>query len=171
MYFETLSIRPIPERLLDPESKIYRAGMAPYTKGGCYLTQEGNDVTGTTVAWACIDIRSKDVFKVRGVADPQSRGPLVRTNLFRKEVGWKWVETPCDDLDVLISVETRGSHHYAVSAVFECPLTLTRYADKKTEPRLRPTTRGTVSLGPIFGLVSIRSRDPVPVYESVCVTP
>lgn len=168
-----VSIRPLPQRLLDPTGSGHAPGLWPqFVPGGIYLA-EGADWTGRRPAYGVVDVRepSARIFRARGEeAGAAGTGRVVRVNLFRREAGWRWTDAPegLDDLDVLVSVETGGEHHYCLRCEFEGGLTLSRFSEKRTEPRLRPTARGTVRLGLEAGWVAIRGR-PRPVWDVIVV--
>lgn len=173
---EFRSILPAPQRWLDPENKEYKPGMGDFARGGRYLDMPSKeDVTGQTVARAFIDVSGeKPVFKASSkVIEPSQKGRGVRTiktNLFKKSAGWKWVEREDDirEVQTLVSVEEGSKHHYTLKADFPNGVTLQRYENAPSEPRLRPTTHGQVVLGRVIGKISVRGREH-PVYDVITI--
>lgn len=141
------------------------------SSSGCYLSDAGENLTGTTVLGACIDVRTGKAHFLGGVsmAKPGGRqGFVIRTNLVRRAAGWRWVEGGRPDVETLVSLETRGGHHYCLYVEFKCPLTLAAFPEAKSEPRLRPTAQGTLSYGRQAGWIGMRGRMH-PVFETICV--
>ena len=108
------------------------------------------------------------------VSKKPSRNKIVRTNLFKKKAGWKWNKAPegfeknPDGQFPLVSVETGGKHFYSLQADFPEGVLLQRYAEKTSEPRLRPTTTGVVRKGKKVGEISVRGKVH-PVYDNLVV--
>lgn len=164
-----VSVFPKPQRMF-PES-------APVA-GGQYLnaaTKE--DMTGHKAAMASIGVElgGKPYFKAspESVEETGSPGPgsaIAKTNLFKQKAGWRWMQAPegHENTNTIVSVEHRGKHHYALNAHFPKGVDFTRYENAPSEPRLRPTTRGNVELGPQVGSISVRGKEH-PVYEHVIV--
>jgi hypothetical protein len=90
--------------------------------------------------------------------------------LFKQKAGWKWAQAPegHEATDTIVSVAHRGQHHYTLNAHFPKGVDLARYENSPTEPRLRPTTKGNVTLGPQVGSILVRGKEH-PVYEHVIV--
>ena len=84
---------------------------------------------------------------------PKEEGKLARINLFdSKKTGWKWSKNkPADAPDTVVSVEQGNKHYYALTTESAQPVDLATYPKKKSEPRLRPTTRGKVVTGKKVG--------------------
>lgn len=164
----------IPQRVLDPHNACYRPDLGTYAPGGKYLrASDKQDITGTCVAWAAIDVSAgQPVFCVsEQVADPAPRqaGPLVRSNLFKASAGWTWVEEPDGAVpNTICSVETRSKHFYALRVEFGGGVALATYPGSRAEPRLRPTTCGTLSTGLVAGTISVRGRHH-PVYDCLVI--
>jgi len=165
---ENISIFPKPERMF-PE------GQRP--KGGEYLNPKTGDVlTNKNVGSANISItpEGKPKFSAGSiiketVGSPSTKGATqIKTNLFKKSAGWKWLRSPkkYKDIPTLVSVQNKGKHYYALEANFPEGVNLTRYADSPSEPRLRPTVKGFVDLGKKIGKISVRGKEH-PVYDKI----
>jgi len=153
-----MSIFPKPQRMWDEDMP-----------GGAYLSMpDKQDVTGHRASSASIGIgeggkpyfnASRDPAEVTG--SPGRGSATVKTNLFKQKAGWKWLDTPegHDNTNTLVSVEHRGKHHYVLHAHFPKGVDLARYPDAPSEPRLRPTTKGNVELGPQVGSISVRGKE------------
>ena len=101
---------------------------------------------------------------------PGRGSSVARTNLFKQKAGWKWVDAPegHEDTNTIVSLTHGGVHHYALNAHFPKGVDLARYEDKKSEPRLRPTTKGELLKGDQVGTISVRGKEH-PVYDHVIV--
>lgn len=165
---ENISVFPKPERMF-PE------GQRP--KGGEYLNPKTGDVlTNKNVESASISITPEGKPKFDAspvekevVGSPTTKGATqIKTNLFKKSAGWKWVDGPVEykDIPTLVSVQNKGKHYYALEANFPGGVNLTRYADAPSEPRLRPTVKGFVDLGKQIGTISVRGKEH-PVYDKI----
>ena len=162
-----IPVFPKPERMFPEDAR---------PKGGEYLnpiTKES--ITGKNVSNANIKItpEGKPSFKVSddNVAEVGSTGKgksIIRVNLFKKKAGWKWQDAPegYEDAPTLVSVEHKGKHFYTLETDFDKGVNLSRYPDKKSEPRLRPTVTGQIELGPQVGTISVRGKEH-PVYEKI----
>jgi len=162
-----MSVFPKPQRMWDEDKP-----------GGAYLSMpDKEDVTGHKAAQASIGIgeggkpyfhASRD--KVDETGTPGKGSALVKTNLFKQKAGWKWKDAPegHEDTNTIVSVEHRGNHHYVLGAHFPNGVDLARYPDASSEPRLRPTTRGNVELGPQVGSILVRGREH-PVHSHAIV--
>ena len=180
-------IMPAPQRFFDKTNKDYKPFLSDFdfTEGGRYIeiNKSGlTDVTAQQPAAARISVAgdgkpsmliSKELVDTTG--SPSEKGStLVKTNLFKKKAGWKWDKVPKGfDPDPsgdfpLVSVEAKGKHHYSINADFPAGVDLSRYANSKTEPRLRPTTKGKVTLGKKVGDISVRGKKH-PVYDNIIV--
>ena len=178
------SIMPAPQRFFDPTDKAYKPFLErfDYQPGGRYLEigPDGpRDVTGEYPAAANISVGpdGKPKFKASQEnleAPPGTKGVKVKTNLFKKKAGWKWTKPPKgydpepDGSFPLISVEARGKHYYALETDFPEGVDLSRYASSRSEPRLRPTRKGDVTLGKKVGEISVRGKKH-PVYDRAVV--
>jgi len=165
---ENISVFPKPERMF-PE------GQRP--KGGEYLNPKTGDVlTNKNVESASISITPEGKPKFDAspiekeiVGSPTTKGSTqIKTNLFKKSAGWKWVDGPVEykDIPTLVSVQNKGKHYYALEANFPEGVNLTRYANSPSEPRLRPTVKGFVDLGKQIGKISVRGKEH-PVYDKI----
>jgi hypothetical protein len=159
---EGFQVTPAPQKWL--ANGFPRPGpySAPYVKGGAYLAEISGalvDVSGETFRRGTIEVRPGGFGELRISAEkamPATRrdGVRFRINLFKKKVGWKWVEVPDDrEWNTIISIQSARGHHYAICLDIWTPVTLMREADKKSEPRLRPSTYGVLSSGEPVGLI------------------
>ena len=178
------SIMPAPQRFFDPTDKAYKPFLErfDYQPGGRYLEMGPDgprDVTGEYPAAANISVGpdGKPKFKASQEnleAPLGTKGVKVKTNLFKKKAGWKWTKPPKgydpepDGSFPLISVEARGKHYYALETDFPEGVDLSRYASSSSEPRLRPTRKGEVTLGKKVGEISVRGKKH-PVYDRAVV--
>ncbi len=164
-----MSIFPKPQRMFPEDQR---------PAGGQYLSAHDKaDVTGHKAEAATIGVApgGKPFFHASQNAVEQTGTPgrgsaTVKTNLFKQKAGWKWQEAPegHEKTDTIVSVEHRGKHIYALNTHFPRGVDLARYADATSEPRLRPTTKGNVTLGPQAGSISVRGKVH-PVYHHVIV--
>ena len=162
-----MSVFPKPQRMWDDKRP-----------GGDYVSMPDKKVvTGHKAAQASVGIApggkpyfnaSKDAVDETGT--PGKGSATVKTNLFKQKAGWSWVDAPegHEDTKTLVSVEHRGKHNYVLNAHFPKGVDLARYENSPSEPRLRPTTKGNVDLGPQVGTISVRGREH-PVYEHAIV--
>ena len=162
-----MSVFPKPQRMFDEDMP-----------GGAYLSMPDKaDVTGHKAAQASIGIgeggkpyfhASRD--EVDETGTPGKGSALVKTNLFKQKAGWRWLDAPegHENTATIVSVEHRGNHHYVLDAHFPKGVELSRYPDAPSEPRLRPTTRGNVELGPQVGSILVRGREH-PVHSHAIV--
>ena len=162
-----MSVFPKPQRMWDEDMP-----------GGAYLSMpDKQDVTGHKAAQASIGIgeggkpyfhASRD--EVDETGTPGKGSALVKTNLFKQKAGWRWLDAPegHEGTGTIVSVEHRGNHHYVLDAHFPNGVELSRYPDAPSEPRLRPTTRGSVELGPQVGSILVRGREH-PVHSHAIV--
>ena len=108
-----------------------------------------------------------------GRADPlpKEAGPIVRSNLFKRSAGWKWIRGPKDKPDTLVSVQKGGEHFYTLSHEIDGPIKLN--ADPKSDgnPRGKTETRGEVELGEKVGSIKVQGRKTHPVYDKISVAP
>ena len=162
-----ISVFPKPERMF-PE------GERP--KGGDYLNpQTGEVLSGRNVSSANIKINpdGRPSFKVSddNIDEVGSVGKgksNIKVNLFKKKAGWKWDSAPDEykDIGTLVSVEHKGKHFYTLETDFSKGVTLKKYPDSKTEPRLRPTVVGNIEIGEEVGSISVRGKKH-PVYGKI----
>tara|TARA_R110000822_G_scaffold106157_1_gene234160 strand:+ start:536 stop:1486 length:951 start_codon:yes stop_codon:yes gene_type:complete len=107
--------------------------------------------------------------EVEKVGSPDIKGATqIKTNLFKKSAGWKWLNAPENykNAPTLVSIQNKGKHYYTLQADFPQGINLSRYAKSKTEPRLRPTIKGFVNLGKPIGTISVRGKEH-PVYDKI----
>ena len=147
--------------------------------GGGYLNpQTQENLTGKNASAGIISInREKGTGSLKihpettdVVGSPNKQGAtVIRTNLFNKKAGWKWITSPegYENATSLISVENKGRHYYTLKTLFPNGVNLANYPNSKTEPRLRPTVqKGFVNLGDVVGKVLIRGKEH-PVYNTI----
>ena len=155
-------------RFAQPPPFFARFPIESYERGGKFFdAQSGEDLTGRSYGAGFIDVSSgKPRLFVDGdpAAQPAQSGRIYRTNLFKQKAGWKWTSDNTPATSTIVSVEGGGRHVYALRADFEGGVDLARYSDKPSEPRLRPTARGELSLGNEVGRISIRGKEH-PVYD------
>ncbi len=147
--------------------------------GGAFVTESGVDVTGRHYKGAVISAGLKriDVDGEKEVPkpEPRSSGRRIKFNMLRPRT-YDIIEgdAPFDGLKEgmwLITAETSEGHIYIRdNVVVETALTLKAFPNKKSEPRLRPETYG--SIGTFFGdrvvgKIRIKSSGKVhPVFNS-----
>jgi hypothetical protein len=164
-----MSIFPKPQRMFPEDQR---------PKGGQYISAHNKaDVTGHKAEAATIGIgpNGKPFFQASQNAVDQTGtvgkgSATTKTNLFKQKAGWKWQDVPegHENTETIVSVEHRGKHFYALNAHFPKGVDLARYENATSEPRLRPTTQGNVTLGPQAGSISVRGKMH-PVYHHVVV--
>ena len=165
---DTIPIFPKPQRMFDEKD-------API--GGEYLNPITKEkLTDKNFQSASIGItpEGKPSFTAKNievdkVGSPDIKGATqIKTNLFKKKAGWKWLNAPkeYENIPTLVSVENKGKHYYTIQADFPQGINLSRYAKSKTEPRLRPTIKGFVNLGKPIGTISVRGKEH-PVYDKI----
>ena len=164
---EMISVFPKPQRMWEGDN---------IPKGGDYLNPAtGEVVSGRNASQGRISIspEGKPSFKVsndnvESVGTEGKGNTLIKTNLFKKKAGWKWKNAPegYENAGTLISVENRGKHYYTIDTDFTKGVNLKKYADSPSEPRLRPTVKGQIELGPQVGTISVRGKEH-PVYANI----
>jgi hypothetical protein len=164
-----ISVFPKPQRMFPDDARV---------PGGQYLnaaTKE--DMTHHKASMASIGVApgGKPYFRASPDAVDETGSPgrgsaVAKTNLFKQKAGWRWLDAPegHEGTSTIVSVEHRGRHHYALNAHFPKGVDFARYENATSEPRLRPTTRGNVILGPQVGSISVRGKEH-PVHEHVIV--
>jgi hypothetical protein len=164
-----VSVFPKPQRMFPDDAPV---------PGGQYLnaaTKE--DMTGHKAAMASIGVEpgGKPYFRaspdgVDETGTPGKGSAIAKTNLFKQRAGWRWSQAPegHENTNTIVSVEHRGKHIYALNAHFPKGVDLARYENASSEPRLRPTTRGNVELGPQVGSILVRGKEH-PVHGHVIV--
>ena len=175
---------PVPERFLGETPKdtnpFFQSAFdtKKYAPGGRYfdaVTKE--DITGKSYAEGVISVAGgkpkmtlsqEEAQSIVG-AKPKDKGKLARMNLFKQKAGWRWSENaPEEAPSTIVSVEQGPSHFYALEAKSEQPIDLATYPKKKSEPRLRPTTRGEIRKGNLAGEIIYQGKRK-PVYDSVTI--
>lgn len=155
-------VRPVPQHALPPSD---------FRPGGRYFDSAGRDLTGLTFEGGVIDVRDSTRLTVSGASRApvaRTKGAVVRANLFRRSAGWKWLTGGMDG-SVLVSVQQGVRHFYALTVSFSSGITLASFPKARTEPRLRPSTYGTLALGEEIGRIMVRQREHV-VHSIIEVT-
>tara|TARA_X000001382_G_scaffold25979_2_gene16476 strand:- start:1074 stop:5795 length:4722 start_codon:yes stop_codon:yes gene_type:complete len=171
--------RPMKQKIKEAREKLATGGKlsvdypVPFVKDN--PTERKIDNTNQSFAIVSRLFEEEDRVPVRvgGLLGKQAaKNKKIKTNLFKKKAGWKWTEVP-EGFDPnpgpefpVISVETGGKHLYSLQADFPEGVLLERYAKQKSEPRLRPTTKGVVRTGNKIGEISVRGRLH-PVYDNI----
>jgi len=178
------NVFPAPQRMFDPKSKDFKPFLSEFEQqpGGRYLEMGENgpvDITGEYPASANISVGpdGKPKFQVAGEqrsGTPPNQGRKIKTNLFKKKAGWKWSQVP-EGYDPepagnfpIVSVQDGKNHYYTVDAQFPDGVDLARYDKSASEPRLRPTRKGSVELGEQIGEIDVRGKKH-PVYGSAVI--
>jgi len=163
-----ISVFPKPE-------KLFPEGQSPDAAGDYINPVTNESVSGKNVSSASIKLTStgKADFKVSNdnvdTVGSEGKGKtLIRTNLFDKSKGWKWVDAPkqYENIPKIISVEKSGKHYYTVETDFSKGVNLTKYPEKPTQPKLRPTVKGELEFGNQIGTISVRGKEH-PVFEKI----
>ena len=147
------------------------------SQGGRYFDMGSKaDITGQTFAGGTVStVGGKRRMNISDEAAesivakrPGDEGRLTRVNLFdSKKTGWKWSKNkPANAPDTVVSVEQGDKHYYALTTESAQPVDLATYPKKKSEPRLRPTTRGKIKLGKKVGEFIYQGKKR-PVYDTV----
>ena len=157
-------------RYVEPPKAFKRFDISQYEPGGKFFDAEtGEDLTNKSYENASIAVvNGKPMLVANNEAETTGTGPLVRTNLFKQKAGWKWVSEGAPDTSTIVSVEGQGKHLYALQADFQNGVKMARYEGKASEPRLRPTGRGELTMGEQIGTIDIRGREH-PVYDRVTI--
>ena len=167
---DDLSVFPKPQRMFPEDAR---------PPGGEYLNPATQDIlTGMFSKKGRIVIPKEGPpsFKISPeksdiIGSPDIKGATnIKTNLLnRKKTGWVWKKIPegYDNVPAIVSIENKGKHYYALDVDFPKGVNLKRYADKKDEPRLRPTVeKGFVELGDPVGIMVLRGKEH-PVYDKI----
>jgi hypothetical protein len=163
-------------RYVAPPSFFQKFDIGEYERGGKFFDLEtGEEITDKIYQTGTIDVSGKSPKLVsEQSAEDLGDGKTYKTNLFKKSAGWEWIsENPPEVASigknpVLISVEGGKEHKYALKVDFTNGVQLKRYADKPSEPRLRPTGKGDLNLGNVVGEIDIRGKQH-PVYDSITI--
>jgi hypothetical protein len=165
---EMISVFPKP-------AKLFPEGQSPDAAGDYINPVTNESLSGKNVSSASIKLTStgKADFKVSNdnvdTVGSEGKGKtLIRTNLFAKNKGWKWVDAPkqYENITKIISVEKSGKHYYTVETDFSKGVNLTKYPEKPTQPKLRPTVKGELEFGNQIGTISVRGKEH-PVFEKI----
>ena len=121
--------------------------------GGAFISESGVDVTGRHYKGAIISAGLKriDVDGEKEVPkpEPRSSGRRIKFNMLRPKT-YDIIEGDIEKGTWLITAETSEGHIYIRDdVVVDTALTLKAFPKKKSEPRLRPETYG--SIGTFFG--------------------
>ena len=158
-------------------SPFFRSfGIDEFTKGGKFFDAETKeDITDRRYQSAEINVSGTRPSMTADVPSTEKgSGNTYKSNLFRKSAGWEWISYQPPEVatvgndPVLVSVEGGSRHVYGLKANYEGGVQLERYPDKKSEPRLRPTGKGTLVLGNEVGRIKIRGKEH-PVYDQITV--
>ncbi len=107
-----------------------------------------------------LDLKSREAVKEYG-------GTLVRTNLFRKGAGWKWVDNPSNiDTNTIVSVQQKD-HFYTMDYQINNPVKLEN-DPKQKYVQGRPLSRGKLTFGKKIGKISVRGKEH-PLYDRITV--
>ena len=156
-------------------AKLYPEGQSPDAAGDYINPITKESVADRNVSSASIKLTSagKADFRVSNdnvdTVGSEGKGKtLIRTNLFDKSKGWKWINAPkqYENIPKIISVEKSGKHYYTVETDFSKGVNLTKYPEKPTQPKLRPTVKGELEFGNQIGTISVRGKEH-PVFEKI----
>jgi len=155
-------------KYVEPPNFFKKFNIESYERGGKFFDAEtGVDLTGKGYGTGSINVSTgKPSLFVDGEAKPNLKGSKFKTNLFKQSAGWKWTSENPPSTSTIVSIEGKGKHVYALKANFENGVHLTRYSEKRSEPRLRPTAVGEMQIGNEVATISIRGREH-PVYDLV----
>lgn len=149
-----------------------------YTAGGKYFdVKSGEILNGKVFETGYIDTSNGPKMNVENeiIEEFKPVGRKILVNLLNpKNFPWKWVDKKNKSKNInriikkgegkpmssipIISVESGKIHVYAIRVEFKNPVVLKNYPDRG-EPRLRPTTYGSVKLGNEYGRFFIYSSD------------
>jgi hypothetical protein len=131
-------------------------------KIGKYICNFDQDVSDQSFHYGIIDVLHPETLRVSETpVQPviTTRGSLIKTNLIRASAGWKWHENPQNiQTDTLCSLSNSKNHCYSLKIIFENGITLSRYPEAKTEPRLRPSCYGQLLFGEQIGKIILQGR-------------
>ena len=179
---QMISVFPKPERM-------FPRGEAP--KGGDYINPKTGDVlTDRNVSSANIKINpdGKPSFNVSndnidnvGTLGKGNYG--IKVNLFKRfsqkpkdgtikadaKGNWKWTKIPegiSPNTETIISVKHNNNHYFTLETDFTKGVSLKKYPNEKSEPRLKPTVIGKIELGQPVGEVNMRGKKRL-VYNKI----
>jgi hypothetical protein len=180
------NVFPAPQRMFDPADKAYKPFLEPFgqTPGGRYLEMGPDgpkDITGEYPSSAQLGVGpdGKPKFQVAptqatSIPDPKGPGRKIKTNLAKKKTGWQWTQAPegydpnPDGGFPIVSVNDGKDHYYTLNTDFPEGVELARYPNESSEPRLKPTRKGHVSLGDKVGEIEMRGKKH-PVYNNISI--
>jgi hypothetical protein len=144
--------------------------ISQYEKGGKFFDAEtGEDITDKSYENASISVDGgKPSLVANNESESMGTGPIVRSNLFKQKAGWKWISENPPETSTIVSVEGGGKHVYTLRADFQNGVKMSRYPEKTSEPRLRPTGRGELVMGQEIGRIDIRGKKH-PVYDTITI--
>ena len=157
--FKSLTpVRPVPKKI--------------HGGDGAYIGADKKEMTGSFTEGR-VNVEDGIKFGVgkptTSVMDEKAAGKKVKVNLFRQKAGWKWVGEPPVDTPTIISVEQGNKHFYTLDSDIG-NVDLAKYPNQKSEPRLRPSSRGDLEFGEEVGKINLRGKEH-PVYDSIKVVP
>ena len=179
-----------------PKPQRYFAKEGEDVPGGRYIVPATNqDITGSHRDYGRIFVNpetGKGSMKVAGdvskspdlavmprtkekMVQTNTSGAPIRANLAKKSTGWKWVgEAPkgYENAETLVTIETKNKHLYSLEVDYPKGLTLSRYAKKKDEPKLRPAAKGTPVFGKQVGTIGKQTAHGYrehPVYDKISI--
>tara|TARA_R100000781_G_scaffold30683_1_gene22402 strand:- start:508 stop:1482 length:975 start_codon:yes stop_codon:yes gene_type:complete len=94
---------------------------------------------------------------------------LVKPTKKGNKAGWKWInikDKNLESINTLVSVVHKGKHYFTLESDFSKGANLKTYPKSKTEPRLRPTAKGTIDLQDQVGTIKLRNKEH-PVYRKI----
>tara|TARA_R100000995_G_C3463426_1_gene114352 strand:+ start:54 stop:992 length:939 start_codon:yes stop_codon:yes gene_type:complete len=160
-----------------------------FKEGGEYINPKTKDIlTGKNVGAANIKIvpemgikggRPMASFNVSNLDVPEigAKGKgntdilvnLVKPTTKGNKAGWKWTnikDKNLESINTLVSVVHKGKHYFTLESNFSKGANLKTYPKSKTEPRLRPTAKGTIDLQDQVGTIKLRNKEH-PVYRKI----
>tara|TARA_Y100001970_G_scaffold256083_1_gene333421 strand:+ start:824 stop:2734 length:1911 start_codon:yes stop_codon:yes gene_type:complete len=139
---------------------------------GAYLGPDKNEISGSFTSGR-VNVEDGIKFGVgtptKSIIDDKSAGKKVKVNLFKQKAGWKWIGEPPVDTPTIISVEQGNKHFYTLDSDIG-NVDLSKYPNQKSEPRLRPSSRGELEFGEEVGKINLRGKEH-PVYASIKIVP
>jgi len=164
------------KKVFPKPERMFPEGARP--PGGEYIDPAtGEILTGMKPSRAVIGVTpdGKPIFMVDPVqaevtGSPGKGSTKTKTNLYKKNAGWKWIDVPkgYENVSTLVSAENRQKHYFALGADFPKGVDLQKYPNEKSEPRLKPTTQGNVYPGNEVGKISVRGKEH-PVYDMLTI--
>jgi len=170
-----------------PASIKKKFDISEFTAGGkMFDADTGEDVTDRIYSGATIDATGARPSLVSADDQVESLGTgnTYKTNLFKKSAGWEWISkkppthaalgNKGEEDPVLVSVagsfkDTDADHKYALKVNFENAVKMARYSKEANEPRLRPTSKGEITLGNVVGKIRTSQGNVHPVYDTITI--